>query len=110
MKDNTIAWVSTDAPVNTMPGQISIGTLDKTFLTNVLKNLPKEAVVAFGQKGTGQIPNYVVTLGSERTAYLGSNHKPDKKNEKGYSDDNLSEPFSHQEILETFCKVRDRKI
>jgi hypothetical protein len=76
------------------------------YVSEVLKNLSKTgdplAEVRFGTSGEGVQPNYEIkTTSGQAIAYRGNTHKASEEHDQ-WDDDNLTEPFSREEIQRGF--------
>lgn len=92
-----------------LAGERGIDLLGQRYLKGVHGNQNKNDVVALGQTGTGQTPNYQVTSATgEKTAYRGQNHEAYGQTEE-FDERNLSRSFSYEEILNAFLIAAGRR-
>lgn len=105
MTHTPLIWIAERSPGNA--AERNIAGLSLTYLQGVLANLGKNDTVAFGQTGSGQIPNYQITRAcGTRQAFCGRSHRPYAHAEL-FDAQHLSTEFCHRQLLLSFCLRRD---
>lgn len=105
MAHSPLIWIAERSPASA--AERNIAGLSLAYLQGVLANLGKNDTVAFGQTGSGQMPNYQITRAcGTQLAFCGRNHQPYAP--VGLFDQqHLSDGFCHRQILLSFCQRRD---
>jgi len=90
----SIEWVS---------AQMVVSTLGEKFVGSVLKNMPQQSTVRFGETGEGRFPNYQVERESgERTLWRGNGHGEWPEGVTEFNEGKVSIPYSKKDLLDEF--------